>query len=157
MPRKSPVASWATLEYFLWSKMSHSSLGISAAIWQSFKTQSMLIWVCSTPGSTAKHPFIARKVMHFLEGPVKNTLLKRKEEEKSPTFSCIWTLDLMITRNVIYLCATTVARSTDFWWTILFFCNNSQIFWGHESDINSVCFHPGGNNFVTCSEDKTAR
>ena len=32
-----------------------------------------------------------------------------------------------------------------------------QIFWGHEADVNSVCFHPGGNNFVTCSEDKTSR
>ncbi len=32
-----------------------------------------------------------------------------------------------------------------------------QVFWGHEADVNSVCFHPGGNNFVTCSEDKTAR
>ena len=32
-----------------------------------------------------------------------------------------------------------------------------QVFWGHEADVNSVTFHPGGNNFVTCSEDKTAR
>ncbi len=32
-----------------------------------------------------------------------------------------------------------------------------QVFWGHEADVNSVCFHPGGNNFVTCSEDKTSR
>ncbi len=32
-----------------------------------------------------------------------------------------------------------------------------QTFWGHEADVNSIQFHPCGNNFVTCSEDKTAR
>lgn len=32
-----------------------------------------------------------------------------------------------------------------------------QTFWGHEADVNSICFHPSGNNFVTCSEDKTSR
>ena len=30
-----------------------------------------------------------------------------------------------------------------------------QTFWGHESDINSVFFHPSGTGFVSCSEDKT--
>ena len=32
-----------------------------------------------------------------------------------------------------------------------------QTFWGHEADVNSLAFHPCGNNFVTCSEDKTSR
>ena len=32
-----------------------------------------------------------------------------------------------------------------------------QIWWGHELDINSINFHKNGNNFVTCSEDKTMR
>jgi guanine nucleotide-binding protein subunit beta len=32
-----------------------------------------------------------------------------------------------------------------------------QTFWGHEADVNSLSFHPNGNNFVTCSEDKTSR
>ena len=33
----------------------------------------------------------------------------------------------------------------------------TQIFWGHNADVNSVNFHPNGMNFVTCSEDKTSR
>lgn len=32
-----------------------------------------------------------------------------------------------------------------------------QVFWGHEADVNSACFHPDGRHFVTCSEDKTCR
>ena len=32
-----------------------------------------------------------------------------------------------------------------------------QTFWGHEADVTSLAFHPCGNNFVTCSEDKTSR
>ena len=32
-----------------------------------------------------------------------------------------------------------------------------QTFWGHTADVNSVSFHPSGQNFVTCSEDKTSR
>ena len=32
-----------------------------------------------------------------------------------------------------------------------------QTFWGHEADVNSLAFHPNGQNFVTCSEDKTSR
>jgi len=32
-----------------------------------------------------------------------------------------------------------------------------QTFWGHESDINSVFFHPASTGFLSCSEDKTVR
>ncbi|CAK9803300.1 Guanine nucleotide-binding protein subunit beta-2 [Anthophora quadrimaculata] len=32
-----------------------------------------------------------------------------------------------------------------------------QTFFGHEADVNSVCYHPSGQAFVTASEDKTAR
>ncbi|XP_045469943.1 guanine nucleotide-binding protein subunit beta-2 [Harmonia axyridis] len=32
-----------------------------------------------------------------------------------------------------------------------------QTFFGHEADVNSVCFHPSGYAFVTGSEDKSAR
>ena len=32
-----------------------------------------------------------------------------------------------------------------------------QTFFGHEADVNSVCYHPSGHAFATGSEDKTAR
>ncbi|KAK2718041.1 guanine nucleotide-binding protein subunit beta-2-like [Artemia franciscana] len=32
-----------------------------------------------------------------------------------------------------------------------------QTFFGHESDVNSVCMHPSGFAFCSASEDKTAR
>lgn len=32
-----------------------------------------------------------------------------------------------------------------------------QQFFGHEADVNSVCFHPSGQAFATGSEDKSAR
>jgi len=33
----------------------------------------------------------------------------------------------------------------------------TQTLWGHESDVNSVCFHSSSVTFVSCSEDKTVR
>jgi len=32
-----------------------------------------------------------------------------------------------------------------------------QTFWGHEADVNSICYHPSSMMFLTCSEDKTVR
>ena len=31
----------------------------------------------------------------------------------------------------------------------------TQTLWGHSADVNSVSFHPSGNMFASCSEDKT--